>query len=526
MGSLDDAVDGLREVLSRLRQIDLWPPQEVAQEIVNAVARGIEIASVPPRPHPDDVRAVAAAWDRIGQRWDTAAQDIAHATSGLDGPRVWEGEAGDACRRTTGYLAGRCQSVPRATSTARTTLTSCADAMEAARRRHSAAYDRLTRHLQITWTDLRPWELFDLLKSIVEDAIAAVEELLGAYQDAAVAVRRASAALAAAVDQIDLPSSLVTGSSVVDQINASGTGTATGDTGPLRGSVAARANDRLAALSPADRARVQAWLAAASGDEQRGWILATLASGVSLDTVGRFAAHLDQMSPGQLAALDPTTLPGVLRQPDSTTCGSSSLVVARMLNDPAYAMWVMTGYNPATDTTTGDPGAVPGDRHPFTGDPLQVAAHNRFAREALAMHDQTNGLTDHDGGFNGWWPQAAGTSPGSAARQMTGGSGASGVPGSSYDTAYIAPSNLDASYDRLMASANAGHAVPLYVGEVGGANGSGFHVVLVTGTRGDALTVYEPESGQVIEVRRDDFVNQRLVTAGVGWDKPMVAVVP
>lgn len=526
MGSLDDAVDGLREVLVLLRQIDLWPPQDVAQQIVNLVARGIEIASQPPRPQPDDVRSVAAAWDRIGQRWATAADDIGRAATGLSAPRVWEGDAGDACRQTAGYLARRCETVPRATSAARAALQTCADAMDAARRRHSSAYDRLTHHLRISWTDLRPWELFDLLKSIVEDAIAATEELIGAYQDAAVAVRRASADLAAAVDQIDLPSVVVSGSSVVDQVNASGTGTATGDTGPLRGSVAARANSRLAALSPEDRARVDAWLSAAAGDEQRGWILATLASGVPLETVGRFAAHLDRMSPGQVAALDPTTLSGVLRQPDGTTCGSSSLVVARMLNDPAYAMWIMTGYNPATDSTTGDPGAVPGDRHPFTGDPLQVAAHNRFAREALTMHDQTNGLTDHDGNLNGWWPQAAGTSPGSAARQMSGGYGASGVPGSSYDTAYIAPSNLNTSYDRLMASANAGHAVPLYVGEVGGSNGSGFHVVLVTGTRGDALTVYEPESGQVIEVRRDDFVSQRLVTAGVGWDKPMVAVVP
>ncbi len=398
--------------------------------------------------------------------------------------------------------------------------------MQAARRRHDGAYGRLTRHLTIYWDDLKPWELVSHLRSILEDIVAAIEDLIGAYADAAMAVHRAESALAAAVDQIALPSTLVKGLSAVDQVNVSGTGTATGDTGPLRGSVAARANARLNTLSPADRARVVEILRSASGDDHRGWILATLASGVDVDTLGRFAAHLERLSPQLMAALDPTTLSGLLRQPDPTTCGSSSLVMARMLNDPAYAMRVITGYDPLTDSSTGDPGAVPGDRHPYSGDPVLEAAHNRFARAALAMHDQTNGVTDHDGDFNGWWPQAAGTSPGSAARQMSGAYGASGVPGTSYDTSYIAPSNLGASYDRLVASANSGHAVPLYVGEVGGSHGSGFHVVLVTGTRGDALTIYEPESGTMIEVNRDAFVSQQLVTAGVGWDQPMVAVMP
>ncbi len=44
MGSLDEAVDGLREVLVFLQGLTLWPPQAVAQEIVNADRRAVNTA--------------------------------------------------------------------------------------------------------------------------------------------------------------------------------------------------------------------------------------------------------------------------------------------------------------------------------------------------------------------------------------------------------------------------------------------------------------------------------------------------
>lgn len=40
-------------------------------------------------------------------------------------------------------------------------------------------------------------------------------------------------------------------------------------------------------------------------------------------------------------------LGAVLVQPDQTTCGASVLVVARMLNDEAYAVCLVNGSNPA-----------------------------------------------------------------------------------------------------------------------------------------------------------------------------------
>ena len=152
--------------------------------------------------------------------------------------------------------------------------------------------------------------------------------------------------------------------------------------------------------------------------------------------------------------------------------------------------------------------------------------HDRFQNAAVAMHHQTSGPTDHDGGFNGYWPEAWGTSPGAAARQMSGGDGLSGVPGSSYDTSYVDPTNRADSFDDIIRAVDRGHAVPLFTYDIQNAGGrSGAHVVLVTGTDGDTLRIYEPESGRTRVVGREEFVSASL-REDLGWNKPLVAVLP
>lgn len=516
---VDRIVDDLREALALLSRIDLWPPWDAAQQVVDAVASLLRIAALAPDPAPEDIAPVRAAWRRIGERWQTASDDIERASGRLAAPTVWEGAAGTACRASTDALAGRADTLVPACTTIEQALVELEPAMRAARARHDAAYERLGRHLTIQWTDLDPGALVDKLRAIIEDAAAAGAELVGAYEDAGQALHACAATLDEAFDDVDLPVRLAPGVSAVDQTNASGHGLGDNDSGPLRGSTAQRAADRLAAMSPADRAAVQALLDAADNDLAKAWILAAVASGADLATLRNYAARVSSMSRDELTRLDPAANPGIFRQPDATTCGSASLLYARMLNDPAFAMMILTGYDPRTGQQLGDPGPFPGDRNPVAGSP----AHNRFAWAAQAMHDQTNGLTDHDGDFNGWWPEQAGTSPGSAARQMGGGPGASGVPGSDYDVNYIAPSNLGSSYDQLVSQANAGQAVPLYIGGVSTQGSSGFHVILVTGTQGDNLLVYEPESGQTYTVTRAQFTGEQLPQE-LGWQTPFAMV--
>ena len=98
-----------------------------------------------------------------------------------------------------------------------------------------------------------------------------------------------------------------------------------------------------------------------------------------------------------------------LKQPDPRSCGAATLVVARMINDPAYAELMMTGAHPSTG-------------HTLKGNALE----DRFAAETLAMHKRSTGITDIRGRLQIPWPETFGTPPWSVARQMSTSSGVKG----------------------------------------------------------------------------------------------------
>jgi hypothetical protein len=396
--------------------------------------------------------------------------------------------------------------------------------MSAARSRHSAAYYQLAPNLNIDLSDLTPWGAADKLREIIGSIAATIRELIGAYQDADAAVDACQTAIVAALDTIELPTALVAGVSVVDQVNLLTGGGPGDDTGPLRGSTAARAQAALDAMTPGQRAAAQALLDAATDQTSRGWILAAIASGLNGDALDRYATQLATMTPDQIDALDPTKQVYAFWQPDGTTCGSSSLVMARMLNDPAYAMSVITGYDPRTGVQAVSLGqAVEGqmeDSEP--GAQMQ----RRFHQEVIQMHHQTSSLVDHSGRFNGWWPEAAGTTPGAAARQMSGSDGLSGVPGSSYGVQLVDPLDRASTYDEIVRAVDDGHAVPIYTYDINNDDGkSGAHVTLVTGTQGDDLVVYDPGKAASMTVDREQFTTAQLGDP-LGWDRPMAAVLP
>jgi len=184
-------------------------------------------------------------------------------------------------------------------------------------------------------------------------------------------------------------------------------------------------------------------------------------------------------------------------QPDRRSCGAAVLVVARMLNDPAYAELVLTG------------------RHPDTGSMLAGGSvGERFGVEALAMHRRTTGPVDVTGALQLPWPQGLGTPPWAVARQL---SGSSGVPGSRYDARVVNPFDRRGGLDAIATAAAAGHAVPLYLGSLWTPR----HVVLVLDER---LRTYDPSVGRRVRMDRDDFLGGTLDIAG--WSRPWFAVVP
>lgn len=494
MGLLDDTVARLRDVLATIEDIDLWPPWDAAQTIVDAVALAVAVATEPPGPDPADLSDAAAAWRAAATSVDAGVDDLGSARDAID-PTTWDGTSGEVFRSSLGRLRTRTGTVPPAARGVAAALDRLADEMTAARTRHREADDQLGDHLQLSWGDLWPWELVDHLRGVVEGVVRAITEAIGAYQDAAEAVAVARAAIVSAMDEIDLPDALPGGVSPVAVVNGW-----EDEDGPLSGSALARYDDALAALDPAQQQAVRDALAGARSDEERAWILAGVASGLSGAALTRYLARLHTMTPAQLADLDPPT-DGSYSQPDQTTCGSSTLVMSRMLNDPAYALWMQTGYDAATGTT--DP------RTP----------EQRFADESLAMHDRTNATHDRDGDLQFPWPEAAGTQPWAVAAEMSS-EGGSGVPGQDYEVQTVSPSDRGDTYDAIAGSVEDGHTVPLYVGDTTRPG----HVVLVTGSDSGSLTLFDPATGQEQTVSRDDFTSGHLGVSG--WDEPWFAVTP
>lgn len=285
--------------------------------------------------------------------------------------------------------------------------------------------------------------------------------------------------------QLDRAGAFVGALAVLLREEARGQDAASGEGGPAGAAPAA-----LTTIAPTDprAAQVQSLVQRAQ------------ASGLQGEALQRYQDRLATMTPEQLAALDPSTFRGAPAvQPDGTTCGSSSLVMSRMVNNPAYAMQVIDGYDPVTGQST-------------TGTP-----QSRFANESLAMHERTNAWHDRDGNWNPAWPMGLGTHPNDVAREMSA-AGGSGVPGTRYEVDYALGDRAD-TFDRMVAASQAGHTVPVYVGD-----GVPRHVVLATAADAGTVTFYEPGEGKTVTVTREQWINGDSNLGG--WDRPWAVVVP
>lgn len=170
------------------------------------------------------------------------------------------------------------------------------------------------------------------------------------------------------------------------------------------------------------------------------------------------------------------TLPAGLRQPDDYSCGATSVVVARMLRDPAWAEEVGP----------------------------------RFAETVLATHRSFHG-----------WPRRLGTAFWSVAHRLHEVEGVRYTLRPLWGVGYVSPAR---TFDRLHDAASRGLFCGLYVGT----RLLPRHVTLVLSTddrAGErALEVFDPGDGSVRRVTREQFVEHR--TGLGGWPRVWATVVP
>lgn len=195
-------------------------------------------------------------------------------------------------------------------------------------------------------------------------------------------------------------------------------------------------------------------------------------------------------------------------QQTSTTCGSASLAVARMLRDPALARWVRDGIRPL--------GVVADARDPGT-------PTGRFAAYEQVVAGRTNAVLGSGARPQLPWPRALGTPPWGARRELEHGAADPGTPYALGCLRTRGPVGLTRAYAALRTRVRPGAPALLYVGNAWAPR----HVVLVlpsTGAAGPELVVYEPSIGRVVDLDEAAFVSRTLRLGG--WDVPWLTVQP
>jgi hypothetical protein len=252
---------------------------------------------------------------------------------------------------------------------------------------------------------------------------------------------------------------------------------------------------------PADqRTRLDDLLAAAEPATQE-YLAAAFAAGHAVTEVADFAAviagrsarwlrsHLRLVDPGRTG---PVEFEGnSISQYDDTTCGPATILAARALIDPIYALHLTTGGRPGT------------------AEELGVRFEERLRTEEQHIHDQSGRL----------WPQRAGTSPWGISRLLN-----TGPPdlAARYRWTAVAPAipaHIDSVIRRALAAVDRGYPVPLLIGDL-----IPRHYVLLLSHDAWSASIYEPAAGEVVAVPAEDL--RRRDFSAVGYAHLQGAVLP
>lgn len=165
-----------------------------------------------------------------------------------------------------------------------------------------------------------------------------------------------------------------------------------------------------------------------------------------------------------------------LQQPDRRSCGASVAVMLEALRNDTYARRLLAG----------------GDEE--------------FDREVMAMHRRITGSVDAAGALQLPWLRMIGTPPWALARQLG--------RRSKRPRVVAARVRAGRAWAAMHASVVGGDPVPAYVGS----RWLPRHVVLAIEPLEDAVRMYDPASGRVLRVTREEWVEGRLLLAG--WREP------
>ena len=168
------------------------------------------------------------------------------------------------------------------------------------------------------------------------------------------------------------------------------------------------------------------------------------------------------------------------QQPDQRSCGAATAVMAEALRNDGYARRLLAG-----------------------GDDV-------FEAEVIAMHRRITGPVDAAGSIQVPWLRMIGTPPWALARQL----GRASTPG----RVILARLRPGRAWAAMNAALVGGDAVPVYVGS----RWLPRHVVLAIEAMDEAVRMYEPGSGRVLRVTREEWIDGQLLLGG--WREPWFVI--
>ena len=502
-------------VLYRLRRaaaglVALSNPAAMAMAMVSIVVEATSILRELPG-DPDAIDAMATACRRMGDDIDAAHDDLDAVRTSV--PSVWQGQS--ATKAVTALQATQrlMEVAEPSMKSAAVLLETYADELRRLAKEldvHQSALAEVVRGLDSALdvgksllATIAPWWDKDGLDDLLHKAISAIDGAITVFDhlgEAEDSLRRGLRNITGKARAGALGSPNVSPFDTVLLANQGIDGKSPAlDNGILTARQLKRAGDILDSLSPQERAQVQALLDQAGSEAPRAYILKALAAGHSVAEVAGFAntirGHDDAWLNKQLSLLDPTVTSGAvyygtekLEQYNDFTCGSTSIMLARAMNDPLYAMSLTTDGN---------------------GNPLSSTDFGiRIEKEEQRIHDSTNTL----------WPQRLGTSPWGVSGELNEYAESFGTE---YDWRIVddtSPDSINPALDGAVGAVDAGYTVPVLIGD-----SYPHHYVLLVGHEGDNLVFYDP-GGQMVTVTEEQFRNGDM--SDLGYDHVQAVITP
>lgn len=352
--------DRLEGVSASLTGFTLWPYLDEIGHLV----------SVPPPGDRGGIDHLAQAFRAAGAAATSIGTEVG-ALAAHQLPAVWRSGAAGNARQVVEATGTVIDGTEPAFTVAARVLEQHGDRVAAQQRRHTDLHHMLDsarqRASMLVAEAERVQTAEDLASDVAAlDALAArvgglVADFAALYRRSVVGAEDLSRELGEVAGRARAGAAVAGGMPVDLAVVAAGAGV--GGSGPsgLDDSVLSpaqleRAGRLRADLQPADRAALDAALRDADSPVARAYILKALAAGHPPQHVLAFAAQIDGHDDAwlreHLSLVDPGS-PGPVEyrgvrvdQVDQTTCGSASLMVARALADPAYALWLTSGKVP------------------------------------------------------------------------------------------------------------------------------------------------------------------------------------